>query len=273
MIKLYSPNIAIYILICMFAVFACNTKKKQADNGKSQLYNCEKCDLEEIDGKITQIDSIYTERTESLINGELNAEANVKINNYLNISLEGSLKPTEKQTVINWIEEETKDEFPAVKDYARWRRGIACSLIKFTCKNSTFTQVEKDSIYLAITNEYYEEVNKLFPLNKEIKMGKSEEANQSTTSGTGNKSFPANTCNVIGLVKDLETNTVVKMASVILTCDSIYQTTTNENGHFSFKLPISLEGERCLIRAGKSGKSKELFIPICDPNIVDIRID
>jgi len=257
-----------FLLLCTLCLWACKSNDK--------VDECAECDLSEIDGHLTQMDSSYIEKTDALINGELSAKAIVKIKKSFDLEIGGSIKPKQKENIISWVKEEIKDEFPKVKDYARWNRGVACSIIKLTCKNSTFSKGQKDSIYLAITNQYYEEVNKKFQSSFE-KIDTSH--NVELKKPLNVKPIPkvvkpsTKSCSIIGLVKKTEDKSPLESASIIITCDVIYRTITDKDGYFELNVPRDMKGDRCMLSVSHSEGSKELYVPICDPNIVEIRLD
>lgn len=80
-------------------------------------------------------------------------------------------------------------------------------------------------------------------------------------------------CKVIGIVKDDSSELAIMGANVFLTCDSIFRAKTNKDGFFSLAVPKTLMGDQCLIRVENQGKAKEAFIPVCNPNLVELKIE
>ena len=103
------------------------------------------------------------------------------------------------------------------------------------------------------------------------------ETPQTPPGTTGTKPEPpapkAKPCIVFGLIKDKTTDQVVANAQVSLLCGSIFRAKSGADGSFSLELPATFQNDRCLIRAEFGKKSKEIFIPLCDPNPVELKLE
>ena len=81
------------------------------------------------------------------------------------------------------------------------------------------------------------------------------------------------TCKVIGVVKNASSKVAISGARVSITCDSIFKAITDSDGYFSQTVPGTLKGDQCIIRVESNGKYQELYVPMCNPNLVSIMIE
>jgi hypothetical protein len=87
------------------------------------------------------------------------------------------------------------------------------------------------------------------------------------------KRSPVKSCTLVGIIKDKSSDKVVSKAKITILCDTILRSESSSDGSFSILIPGQLKGEQCLIRVESNGKSKEAYIPLCDPNPVELKID
>lgn len=128
-----------------------------------------------------------------------------------------------------------------------------------------FSLKKPDEEYMIDQSAIYLELKKNEP---EGNIGKAAE----NSPQKGKTDAKVDSCKVNGIVKDASSNLITAGASVVITCDDIFKTKTDKDGYFSLNVPGELEGEQCVIRVEGNGKSTEAYIPICDPNLVELKL-
>lgn len=81
------------------------------------------------------------------------------------------------------------------------------------------------------------------------------------------------TCKVLGIVKYASNGLSIVGANVVVVCDSLFKVKTDGEGYFSIDIPQSLADDQCLIRSEYKGKSVEAYIPMCNPNLIELKLE
>jgi len=124
-----------------------------------------------------------------------------------------------------------------------------------------------------VQKEYSIENKPIYVEIKKVDQLSSSKPEIKKTNNPKNLNVPTNKCSIIGIIKDKYSDRTISKARITLICDSVFRTESDSEGYFSISVPGKLKGERCMIRAESAGKSKELYIPICDPNLIELKIE